>query len=83
MDDVAKRDLYRKAHGLNTEGFGGWTARQNQDLEQSIVNPGELGQGQVDTASGAVANDEDGGLREHLQQEHKPKKPLKKWLGIW
>ncbi|KFY38657.1 hypothetical protein V495_06444 [Pseudogymnoascus sp. VKM F-4514 (FW-929)] len=28
MDDVAKRGEYRKAHGLETEGFGGWTAKE-------------------------------------------------------
>jgi hypothetical protein len=28
VEDVTKRDAYRKAHGLDKdEGFGGWTAR--------------------------------------------------------
>ena len=28
MEDVAKRGEYRKAHGLETEGFGGWTSKE-------------------------------------------------------
>ncbi|OBT42837.1 hypothetical protein VE00_08163 [Pseudogymnoascus sp. WSF 3629] len=28
VEDVAKRGEYRKAHGLETEGFGGWTAKE-------------------------------------------------------
>lgn len=28
VEDVVKRGEYRKAHGLETEGFGGWTAKE-------------------------------------------------------
>lgn len=33
MEDVEKRSEYRKAHGLDKdEGFGGWTAKTNDEL---------------------------------------------------
>lgn len=83
VDDIAKRDLYRKAHGLDTTGYGGWTAKANEGLFQNGENTGAGGQGNVETGAGAVANAEDGGLAEHVEQQQRPKKPLKMWLGIW
>lgn len=82
VDDVAKRDMYRKAHGLDTEGFGGWTAKKEGELLGPAIG-NENGLGQVQTAAGGVANDEDGCLQEHVQQQQLSKKPLRKWLGIW
>lgn len=33
VEDVEKRSEYRKAHGLDKdEGFGGWTAKTNDEL---------------------------------------------------
>lgn len=79
MDDIAKRGAYRKAHGLETEAFGGWTAKD--DLPE--VRTGIALEGSSHTSAGAVANAVDGGLEDHLESQQREKRPIKKWLGIW
>lgn len=76
VEDVQKRGEYRKAHGLNNEGFGGWTAKSDKDELGPAITLDEASP----TAAGPVANDDDGGLGAHIESR---KKPLKKWLGIW
>jgi hypothetical protein len=68
VEDVQKRSAYRKAHGLEKdEGFGGWTAKSDEQL----LGPGiPLGEG---AKEGELAT-------EHAPRE---RKPIKKWLGIW
>jgi hypothetical protein len=43
---VQKRSQYRKAHGLEGEGFGGWTARtEGEAMGPAIQVGGEEGEG--------------------------------------
>lgn len=96
VDDVVKRDKYRKAHGLDTDGFGGWSAKGEEDGQGVAGARGLAIQGagglEGETAATSVANDEDGGLQAHVRDEQngldqqgemKQRKPLRKWLGIW
>jgi hypothetical protein len=66
VDDVSKRAEYRKAHGLESEGFGGWTAKTD---EQSLGPAIPTGDG--DTREVAV--------QEHLQHRKPIKKWLGIW----
>lgn len=80
VEDVAKRAAYRKAHGLDKdEGFGGWTAKSDaQTLGPSIP----IGDAAIEAAgTGSEAGIDSG--EEPVRQEPRPKRPLKKWLGIW
>lgn len=70
VEDVAKRSAYRKAHGLDKdEGFGGWTAKTDEELLGPAIPLGD-GEGK----EGELA-------AEQLPREKRP--PVKKWLGIW
>lgn len=64
VEDVQKRAAYRKAHGMETDDFGGWTAKSDGQL----LGPG------------MPIGDAEG---EQPTEQVRPKKPLKKWLGIW
>lgn len=96
VEDVKKRTLYRRAHGLEKEGeeqgvLGGWLGRGGRE--------GEEGDGRgavVEGKGGVVVEDADPkaevdgrGERELEEQgvytdfEGRRRKPLKKWLGIW
>ncbi len=78
MEDVQKRGEYRKKHGLEHEGIGGWTAKTNEQDLGPAIETGIVG---AKDAVAGVECVEDGGEVE--QQIQAPKKPLKKWLGIW
>ena len=68
VEDVQKRSAYRKAHGLEKdEGFGGWTAKSDEQLLGPGIPLGESAK------EGELAT-------EHAPRE---RKPIKKWLGIW
>jgi hypothetical protein len=70
VEDVQKRSAYRKAHGLEKdEGFGGWTAKSDEQLLGPGIPLGEEG-----AKDGELAT-------EH--QMPRERKPVKKWLGIW
>lgn len=73
VEDVAKRSQYRKAHGLENEGFGSWTAKTDGEL----LGPGiPLGEGEGKEGEIAVG--------EHpTSQQPRERKVVKKWLGIW
>jgi hypothetical protein len=74
VDDVSKRGEFRKAHGLETEAFGGWTAKGNkEDLSPPL---------HVEV-QGGVSMTAHGGSGDAMQQVQTEKKPLRKWLGIW
>lgn len=67
VDDVGKRALFRKAHGLDKdETFGGWTAKDDKELLDAVMPPAEV------AAVGGEA---------HEQAAEKRK--VKKWFGIW
>lgn len=65
VEDVQKRAAYRKAHGLETEDFGGWTSKNDEQLLGPGMPVGDHAEGELPT------------------EQVRPKKPLKKWLGIW
>lgn len=78
VEDVTKRSEYRKAHGLdNEQGFGGWTAKSDAEVLGPGIRAGD--RVVVDEAS-PVAQEPAGGA---YPEQERPKKPLKKWLGIW
>lgn len=73
LDDVAKRSFYRKKHGLETEEFGGWTMKGSENLGPAISSA----EGDASPAAVAIEG-------ENVEQPvQKPKRPVKKWLGIW
>ncbi len=44
VDDVAKRSMYRKAHGLETQGYGGLTHKPDEEdtgPAAPVRNPGD------------------------------------------
>ena len=42
VEDVQKRSEYRKKHGLETEGVGGWTAKTDVDVLGPAIQTGKL-----------------------------------------
>lgn len=73
VEDVAKRAAYRKAHGLDKdEGFGGWTAKTDEQLLGPGIPVGNAGGEEGDLQ-----------VQEHAQNVVREKRPLKKWFGIW
>ncbi|KAI1004568.1 hypothetical protein K3495_g3643 [Podosphaera aphanis] len=80
IDDVTKRGLYRKAHGLDqSEELGGWTAKRDlKTLDYAtLVDSSDAG------SNSAVEDDTTRqGIDRHTK-ETREKRPLKKWLGIW
>ena len=76
MEDVKKRDAYRRAHGLDKEeGFGGWTARTDGN---------EMGGGlKLEPEVKLAVEGGEGGEGEEVQVERRERRPVKKWLGIW
>jgi hypothetical protein len=77
VEDVKKRSDYRKAHGLETEGFGGWTAKTDDELMGPAIKLG--------TETGTAAAPE--GVVESQSEVAEPvqrkKRPVKMWFGIW
>ena len=74
VDDVQKRGEYRKKHGLEHEGIGGWTAKPNEGNLQSSTS--------TNGANGGLVLEESESI-EVEQRVQRSRKPLKKWLGIW
>lgn len=69
VEDVAKRAEYRKAHGIENEGFGGWTARS----DSQILGPGiPLGEAAAEGEEPATEN---------APRRERPR--VRKWFGIW
>jgi hypothetical protein len=74
VEDVQKRGEYRKKHGLETEGVGGWTAKTDAEVLGPAIQTNEVdGALVLPVVEGEVTE----------EQVQRPKKPLKKWLGIW
>jgi hypothetical protein len=81
VDDVQKRGEFRKAHGLETEGIGGWTAKTDEEALGPAIHTDDASP-TADDASPTAALAMAGG--EALGQEpQRAKTPLRKWLGIW
>jgi hypothetical protein len=72
VDDVAKRAAYRKKHGLETEEFGSWTSKTAENLGPTIPTGAD--------GSPIAAAVEGVDIEEEMQR---PRRPVKKWLGIW
>lgn len=73
-DDVTRRNEYRKKHGVEVGGFGGWMAKMGMGNLDPAIQTDE------DDGSATVTGMEDGEMGEPVQR---PKRALKKWLGIW
>ena len=81
VEDVAKRDAYRKAHGMDKQqGFGGWTAKSDDEVLGSgmRIGDGKKAEVGVDDASPVVED-----VQQEQHQPERERRPLKKWLGIW
>lgn len=73
-EDVAKRAAYRKAHGLDKEeGFGGWTAKSDEQSLGPSIPTGAVGEAEGGDLSGGPP----------VELEPRQRRPVKKWLGIW
>jgi hypothetical protein len=96
VEDVKKRDAYRKAHGLDKdEGFGAWTARgEGEEMGGGLRVAGEKREKEEGKGEGdKVLNLGDGKLMladgtivvEQPQggEQVVERRPVKKWLGIW
>ena len=86
VEDVKKRSLYRKAHGLEKEqGLGRWMAKSDNELLKAASNiDGAVGS-EVDDAS-PIRRDApktDGASEAVYTDWEGNRKPIKKWLGIW
>ncbi|KAG6991331.1 hypothetical protein G7Y79_00053g088140 [Physcia stellaris] len=83
LDDIEKRNAYRKAHGIkDPQGVWGFGRRleyydSKEDVEKAV---GEVAR--AEDASPVTAEPAAVGKGEYLDFEGK-RKPLKKWFGIW
>ncbi|MCJ1359125.1 MAG: hypothetical protein MMC33_009125 [Icmadophila ericetorum] len=80
LEDVRKRNAYKKAHALDG-GDGKWKVRSEGEgliMEGEGAAGGAGAEGVVDGAVGAPAGGENG----YTDFEGK-RRPVKKWLGIW
>ena len=80
MEDVRKRNAYKKAHGLE-DGDGTWKVRGEGEglrMEGEAMAAVAGAEGMVDGAVGAPV----GGEKVYTDFEGK-RRPVKKWLGIW
>lgn len=82
LDDVQKRNAYRKAHGIkDAQGVWGFGRRlEYYDTKEDVEKEGEK-TAQSEDAS-PVAAEASVGKDEYVDWQGK-KKPVKKWLGIW
>ena len=87
VEDVQKRNTYRRAHGLveeNSQGMGGWKINGGAETD---APPTELDSVPTvpDIAEVAGLSDETSGSSKErpLADWRGPRKPVKKWFGIW
>lgn len=81
VDDISKRAAYRKAHGMETEGFGGWTAlTSEQSLGPALDVQSPKASLAIESGEGQAVGEESA-VQEDGQRRRRP--PVKKWLGIW
>ena len=91
IEDVQKRNTYRKAHGLETEdgqGLGVWKAPVEREVQGAVPD--------IDAATAMISTtpsanksqasispeNSDDRLNAYADWEGR-KRPVKKWLGIW
>ena len=88
LEDVQKRNTYRRAHGLveeNSQGMGGWKVMGDVESGTPPLGPA----GVPSSTEEAVPSDGNvgqtgGSIKERpLVDWAGPKRPVKKWLGIW
>ena len=88
VDDVQKRALYRKAHGLDKEqGLGGWTVKgEDEMMGPALATDGAVGRELNPESAEAMGNGKEAhtaaGEGVYTDFEGR-KRPIKKWLGIW
>ena len=91
IEDVQKRNTYRKAHGLETEdgqGLGVWKAQVEREGQGAVPNVNvttatDLTTPSANTSQASIStNRSDDRLDAYADWEGK-KRPVKKWLGIW
>ncbi len=89
LEDVQKRNTYRKAHGLveeNNQGMGGWKVKGDVESGTPSLGPDEVPKGPSSTEEAILS---DGSAIQTSSKERPladwrgPRKPVKKWLGIW
>lgn len=77
MEDVQKRNEYRKAHGMiDSESVTGWTVKSDAESLGPAIPLGDA-PATTPAAEGAV----DGVPMD--EQARKPTEPRKKFMGIW
>ena len=82
LDDLQKRDAYRKAHGItDPQGFWGFGRRleyyaDKKDVEKEFGEVSQAEDANTVTSGTAVGDAE-------YQERATRRKPVKKWFGIW
>ncbi|KAL8702165.1 MAG: hypothetical protein Q9224_000127 [Gallowayella concinna] len=77
VDDVQKRNRYRKAHGLDRDqGLGGWTAKSDVESLGPAIPTGDL---PGDDGSPKAGEDRS----TDVDLVANKRRPVKRWLGIW
>ncbi len=91
LEDVQKRNTYRRAHGLveeNAQGMGGWKAKGDVETGHPPLGPDGVAR-RPSSAEVAVLGDDsaiqtsDSSRERALVDWEDSKRPVKKWLGIW
>ena len=91
LEDVQKRNTYRRAHGLveeNSQGMGGWKVKGDIESGTPPLEPDGDPTGPSSTEEAVLGDgsaiDPSGSSKERpLADWRGPKRPVKKWLGIW
>ena len=92
LEDVAKRRMYRKAHGLEaTTGFAQYLVQEDDDDDESV----EEGKADTQSSSAGIPSTEnatENAIKNATEKAGRDvtyadwegrKRPVKKWLGIW
>ena len=91
VEDVRKRSEYRKAHGLETGGLGGWEAkREGEEMGPALREGGDVSHNvsrsetNLDLTAAAVGTVEAPSEQEtYVDFEGRKQPARKKWFGIW
>ena len=82
LDDLRKRDLYRKAHGIrDPQGFWGFGRRLEYYVDEAEVEK-EFGKAEQAENTGGVSSETAVGDGEYKESSGR-RRPIKKWFGIW
>ena len=91
LEDVQKRSTYRRAHGLaeeSSQGMGGWNFKGDVESGAPLLGPDGVPKGPSSTEAAVLSDGSaiqtSGSSKERpLEDWRGPKRPVKKWLGIW